>query len=419
MKRQMIIFDLDGTLYRTHETALPPLYALCEEYGIKLSKEDEALLLCTTTEAFLEKVAPDMPEEEKLKFQQEIKWREIEEVKKNGCLFDGAKEMLSKLKAEGFLLAVCGMGSKEYIDAVVDKCEIRHYFDVILSRIDGKTKGQVLKDFLVTQQLSTENCIMIGDSATDFAAAQENDMPFIGVSYGYGSDKIKDMAVMIDNVEKIGTEIYKTFIYSKIEKEVANLKKPIVLGVNGVDTSGKTVFAEALSIYLQHRGYQTQLMHMDDFHNPKEMRYKDTSPQGYINYAFDLNKLESIITEIKGNDVDKDFHVLDFDLDTYTKKLHIKTTRNTIIILEGVLLYRPPISNLIDYKIFLDISFDEVLNRANIRDVPKYGVEFLDKYKERYIPAQKLYLQKYNPKKLCDMVIDNNDYNKPFICVPE
>ena len=131
MKRQMIIFDLDGTLYRTHETALPPLYALCEEYGIKLSKEDEALLLCTTTEAFLEKVAPDMPEEEKLKFQQEIKWREIEEVKKNGCLFDGAKEMLSKLKAEGFLLAVCGMGSKEYIDAVVDKCEIRHYFDVI------------------------------------------------------------------------------------------------------------------------------------------------------------------------------------------------------------------------------------------------------------------------------------------------
>lgn len=415
----MIIFDLDGTLYRTKVTALPPLYDLCEQYGIKLSKEDENLLFCTTTATLLEKVAPDMPEDKKLKFRQEIKWREIEEVKKHGCLFDGTKDMLSKLKAAGYWLVVCGMGSKEYIDAVMDKCGIRHYFDVILHRIDGKTKGQVLNDFLIAEQFSTEDIVMIGDSITDLTAAKDNNIPFIGVSYGYGTEIIKDITVMLDSVSEIEAEIYKTFIYSKIEKDIKNLKKPIVLGINGVDTSGKTVFAEALSVYLEHRGYQTQMLHMDDFHNIKEIRYKDNSPEGYIDNAFDLNGIHSIINEIKRNDIDKEIKVLDLDLDTYTKKLQIKTTQNTIIILEGVLLYRPPINSLIDYKIFLDIDFDEVLKRANIRDVPKYGAKFLDKYRERYIPAQNIYLQKYQPKKFCDLVIDNNDYNKPFISVSE
>jgi phosphoglycolate phosphatase len=197
------------------------------------------------------------------------------------------------------------------------------------------------------------------------------------------------------------------------------LKKPIVLGINGVDASGKTIFAEALRAYLEHCGYQTQMLHMDDFHNPKEIRYKDTSPEGYIDYAFDLNGLHSIITETKRNGIDKEFLVLDLDLDTYTKKLTVRTTRNTIIILEGVLLYRPPINNLIDYRIFLDIDFIEVLKRVTIRDVPKYGAEFLNKYRERYIPAQKIYLQKFNPEQLCDLVIDNNNYNKPIVCVSE
>jgi len=154
---------------------------------------------------------------------------------------------------------------------------------------------------------------------------------------------------------------------------------------------------------------------MDDFHNPKEIRYKDTSPEGYMDYAFDLYRLLSLISEIKEYETDKEFYALDFETDTYTKKLSIKTTRNTIIILEGVMLYRPPICNIIDYKIFLDINFDEVIKRATKRDVPKYGVEFLDRYKDRYIPAQKIYLQSYRPKDLCDLVIDNNDYNRPLI----
>jgi hypothetical protein len=60
------------------------------------------------------------------------------------------------------------------------------------------------------------------------------------------------------------------------------------------------------------------------------------------------------------------------DADTYTNRVTFEIKDNTVIILEGVLLFRPPIDGLIDYRIFLDVSFDEVIRRAQERDVPKW-----------------------------------------------
>ena len=70
----------------------------------------------------------------------------------------------------------------------------------------------------------------------------------------------------------------------------------------------------------------------------------------------------------------------------------------------------------IEYKVFLDISFDEVIHRARLRDVPKYGENFLQKYHERYIPAQKIYLNQFSPREKCHLIVDNNNYNKP-VCI--
>lgn len=83
--------------------------------------------------------------------------------------------------------------------------------------------------------------------------------------------------------------------------------------------------------------------------------------------------------------------------------------------MEGVLLFRDPLNQYIDYRIYIHIDFDEVLRRAEIRDVPKYGVEFLQKYEDKYIPIQKMYLEKYDPLHKSDVVIDNKNYFYPHI----
>lgn len=411
----IIIFDLDGTLYQTHETGLPPLYDLCNKYSISLSPEDERFLLFTTTDSFLCRVAPDMTIEERLRFCDELKWREIEVVKECGRLFEGVESMLASLAADGVTMAICGMGSKEYIETVLTHCNIKQYFKYIYPRVEGLTKTQVLARFLAETKQDSRQCLMVGDSITDFNAARDNKIPFVGVSYGYGTNDIASADEMANDVMQLNRIIHRCLIFSRIEEEIRGLEKPVIIGINGVDTSGKTIFAEGLQHYLECKGYHTQLICIDDFHNPREVRSKDNSPQGYINHTFNLPKIAELLETIKGGNIDIQLDLLDLDTDIYTNKKRFIVDKNTIVIIEGVLLYRSPIDQFFSYRIFLEIGFDEVIHRATMRDVPKYGEEFLQRYRERYIPAQQMYLEKYSPKFHCNMVIDNTNFNQPII----
>jgi phosphoglycolate phosphatase len=188
-----------------------------------------------------------------------------------------------------------------------------------------------------------------------------------------------------------------------------------VIGVNGVDASGKTIFALELDNYLRSRGIHTAIIHADDFHNPRAVRIADSSPEGYINNAFDTAQMAALIRELKQGSKNISINLHDLDTDAYTNNRTFVVTGNTVIIVEGVLLYRPPLDALFDYRIFLEVSFDEVLRRARERDVPKYGEIFIQRYINRYIPAQKLYLDEYEPKERSQLVIDNNDFLKPKI----
>lgn len=182
-------------------------------------------------------------------------------------------------------------------------------------------------------------------------------------------------------------------IFAQIENAVSSLRKPAIIGISGVDTAGKTTFARKLAGHFSRAGVNAAVIHADDFHNPPEVRHADLSPEGYIKLAFDLPKLAGVLRELK----------------------HPKENCAPVVIAEGVMIFRPPLDEFFDYRIFLDVSFDEVLRRARERDVPLYGEEFLQKYIDRYIPAQKIFLREYAPKTRCDLVISNNDFRAPTI----
>jgi phosphoglycolate phosphatase len=204
-----------------------------------------------------------------------------------------------------------------------------------------------------------------------------------------------------------------------IVKEIFGKKKEgrFIVGINGVDTSGKTTFTKELKKYLEIEGHHVESLSIDDFHNESKIRYRNSDPvEGYINDAFDLVNLEHFLDEIKNKKIEnKRVKHLDLETDKFSKTKDYFFRNDTIVLLEGVLLYRPPIEKYVDLKIFLDISFEEVLKRAKKRDIPKYGIEFLEKYKKKYIPIQKKYLKENNVKEKCDIIIDNNDYNNPKI----
>lgn len=210
-------------------------------------------------------------------------------------------------------------------------------------------------------------------------------------------------------------------IYKNVANFIVNNKSkdsPFIVGINGVDTSGKSYFTKELNNYLIEAGYKTQIISIDDFHNPSKIRNSGNDPiTSYVNNAFDTSKIEKeLLKPMSFNEMlDKELIVLDLEKDEFNITKKYVVDKETIVLFEGVLLFREPLDKYFDMRIYLDISFDEVLNRAKKRDASLFGDSVVERYKKKYIPIQKIYIKKYEPKSKSHIIIDNEDLRNPKI----
>lgn len=116
----------------------------------------------------------------------------------------------------------------------------------------------------------------------------------------------------------------------------------------------------------------------------------------YLNNAFDITKIENEIMKplLCQGKLDKELSLLDLETDKFINHKRYTIDEDTMVLFEGVLLYREPLNQYFDLRIFIDISFDEVLKRAAKRDLGIFGEAVIQKYKNKYIPIQKLYMEK-------------------------
>ena len=413
--RGIVIFDLDGTLLCTHHHILQAAKDTLRAFGLP-DVSDETIIqqIGETSDVFCNAIAPGCADMERFKAQFRINERVA--LRTHGKLFDGIRTVLSMLAAEGFRLMVCSAASLDYIELALTTTGIKDIFHTVISSKGFAGKGEAIAKEHFTQ---CDNVIMVGDRLHDYIAASENQIPSVAALYGYGSaDEISLASFTAETPEDIHTRILQITLYTQIYSKIKCKSNVRCVGVNGVDTSGKSVFASRFASFLKSKGQHAVVIHLDDFHNPVATRRKGSNEiEAYINNAFDINTLvEQLLLPIRNTGrVTKTLKLLDLDSDTYTLKNHYDIRQDTLVLLEGVLLYRSPIEDLIDFKIFLDISFEEVAKRASVRDVPKYGIQILDKYQEKYIPIQQWYLQTHNPKGKSDVVVDNSDFKNPFI----
>ncbi|MDV0625193.1 hypothetical protein RZO95_24920 [Klebsiella variicola subsp. variicola] len=210
-------------------------------------------------------------------------------------------------------------------------------------------------------------------------------------------------------------------VFSLIEQRILTLKSPYIIGISGAYTSGKTTFSGKLMQYLQSQGSKVQLIHYDDFHYPFSAIHwgdeKDDEIYTFYKNAFDDSKLiREILLPIKNKGLlKKNVSCINLGSGQYSNDIRFDVDEKTIVIIEGVLLFRQPLLKFLDYKIFLDISADEMLNRGTIRDVPKFGENIIHLYRSRYIPVHHRHMEEDKPKEVSDMVVDNGDYLNPIV----
>lgn len=195
----------------------------------------------------------------------------------------------------------------------------------------------------------------------------------------------------------------------ELKKNFNTRDRAIVVGINGIDCSGKTTLATKIKKELDRKGYKNQLISIDDFHMPKSYRYKggECSPDNYYNNSFNLSKIaeEIFIPISNGKVIKKKLKLLDLYTDKHTVVRPFDIDRETIVLFEGVFLFRNELINYLDLKIYIDISFKEAKKRFIERDLPLYGPSIHTKYQKKYFPAQRMYIKLINPKKIADIII--------------
>jgi uridine kinase len=193
---------------------------------------------------------------------------------------------------------------------------------------------------------------------------------------------------------------------------------PFIAGISGIDTSGKSELTKGLGDFLNEEGYHVQIIHLDDFHHPRAIRNGGVDEvENYYKRTFDLNLLRrSILYPIQNNcGVKTTLTLLDLDTDTYSRKISYRVFPHSIVLIEGIFLFRPELARVFDYKIWLDITEATAWKRIETRDVPRFGADILSRYERKYFPAQRIYIQKYQPKLKANLTINNNDWTEPII----
>jgi len=194
------------------------------------------------------------------------------------------------------------------------------------------------------------------------------------------------------------------------------------VGVNGVDASGKTTFADELAECVSALGRPVVRASVDDFARPRELRYARGrySPEGYYRDSTNLEALAARLHRPLGPGGSRRYVTRVFDVwaDRPAESAECVAPDDAVLLLDGIFLLRPELRGMLDYAVFLDVDFETCLARALLRDRGRVGADEAETralYARRYFPAQSLYFQDVQPLEVADLVIDNRKLDAPVI----
>lgn len=331
--------------------------------------------------------------------------------------FPGVRETLETLRKRGYHLALYSNATTQYFGIITSSINILDCFDYAeCVRENDLTKPGLVNK--IKERFHSSAAAIVGDRIHDIEAARDTNSLSIGILFGYGDKEPEQADFTINSFPELLNIFDRRLpVFEKIAGEVNKRKsrdRAFVIGISGIDCSGKTLFAGALNEYLVSNNYKTQVINLDDFHNPQEIRYAGANQsENYYRRSFNLKEVvDNLLVPLQNKgEFDTTLKLLDLNTNKHDITRQYSFTRDTIVLFEGVFLFRKELAPYIDYRIFLDISFEESKERATIRDPQA----IMQKYEEKYLPAQGKYLGEYPPRDTADMIIDNSNWEYPII----
>jgi phosphoglycolate phosphatase len=203
VKYKAIVFDWDGTLMNSISKIVETMQSTASYLGLPVPDFDQAKnvigisLLPSLKQLFNiqdDKIATQIIDTYKKHFK--------EHAQTSSPLFNGAIELLEKLKQQGYILAVATGKGRQGLEHNWHHSNTKHFFSASRTADDAQSKPSpdMLQQILCELNLSADQVLMVGDTTYDLAMAEAIDIDRIGVSFGVHSvntlQKHKPLAII-------------------------------------------------------------------------------------------------------------------------------------------------------------------------------------------------------------------------------
>ena len=218
MKKKLLIFDVDGTVWDSEKDVFLSFnHTLKENAGFEINKEQFQELAGMPLGKMFEMVLPD---EKKAQFEEYEKlykkyYIDEEHYADATDLFEGVEETLTKFKQDGYIMAVASSKPKRILDKMVKRFNI-DFFDYLLgteeSNFKHKPDPDIVNYIMSNAGVEQDDAVIIGDSKSDIMTGHNAGIDTIAVTYGYDKKEnlinanptfiIDDFSELINIIEK-------------------------------------------------------------------------------------------------------------------------------------------------------------------------------------------------------------------------
>ncbi|WP_220503253.1 cytidylate kinase family protein [Microbispora sp. H10885] len=197
---------------------------------------------------------------------------------------------------------------------------------------------------------------------------------------------------------------------------------PLRVAIDGPPASGKTTLADELAVVLRAQDRDVIRATIDDFLLPRAQRYRrgQYSAEGCYFDAHDHAALCRVLLDPLGPGGDRRFRhaVYDRDADAPTSPPATSAPVDAVLLFDGVFLLRPELIDRWDLRVFVSVPFETTVNRARERSTALAGstadtAAVERTWRGRYIPSQQLYFATARPTEHADIVVYNDQLQRP------
>ncbi|HAZ62413.1 MAG TPA: hypothetical protein DCZ72_02205 [Armatimonadetes bacterium] len=194
----LIIFDFDGVLCAsetfTVDAIRDGLRGFAELVGVPVEQPSDAVLLNTLGYSSHDSYPPLLPAAVRDRWREmhrltlDAMVRRVREMGRWGCLYPEIPALLDDLRADGRRLALASNCSTRYWEVHREVHELDRWFSQQwhLQSSGISHKGQMVERILAADP-PQRGAVLVGDRASDAAAARNNGLPLIASAYGFGS----------------------------------------------------------------------------------------------------------------------------------------------------------------------------------------------------------------------------------------